>query len=239
MAVTSQEPAEPRHVASYGLGLYTLLVVGKESRPVLYKQVSGESSFSIPAPKSEDECVIYLLNNRWIGMDEEIRYGHATTLPAETKRPATSRKPKRKQEIHVEAKSNQDEVDLLSFISWEDGDGLSPSGAESSHAMESVGNGTVEDRSPVENTVQMGATQRDQVDSKWNKSVTPQQVVSSYAQPLVSSHPQLTTVSQPLTTPSQPQPIPSQSFTTPPSQPIISQTPPNINVDAFLNTLFH
>ena len=48
-------------------GLYTLLVEDGAGRPVMYRQVSAEGVFTVPAPRSGDSYAIHFLNNRWIG----------------------------------------------------------------------------------------------------------------------------------------------------------------------------
>ena len=241
VAVTAPQALQPHRAAAYGLGLYTLLVVdSEESRPVLYKQVSGESSFTIPAPKRDDGCVIYLLNNRWIGMDEEIRYGHAA-LPSsasEPARPSVSKKPRRK-EIREE-KGNQDEVDLLSFISWEDG-----------VQQQEVGHGekcAVDQREKCavdhEKQREVDHGKRREADNEKRATNTPQQITpvtpqyentlsqkntSSHLQPIIPTYPYNTTPSHSQHT------MPQHAISKIPPTP---QTQPNINVDAFLNTLF-
>ena len=122
------------HYSSYGIGLYTLLVLNSdENKPLLYKQVSSEGSYSVTLPPKHDQTVIYLINNRWIGVDEEIHLGEPSDpIPRKKKPKAKAAESSNASQIqpsttsHVQpaktpqAIPNQDELDLLNFISWED-----------------------------------------------------------------------------------------------------------------------
>ena len=153
------------HYSPYGIGLYTLLVLNPdENKPLLYKQVSSEGSFSVTLPSKHDGIVIHFIHNRWIGVDEELHLGESTEpirkKKSKTKATASSNPSQVQPSVtthvqsslasqvqpatanhiqtpainhiqpgtisHVQtAKSqqatpNQDELDLLNFISWED-----------------------------------------------------------------------------------------------------------------------
>lgn len=88
----------------------------------MYKQISDQSSFSVAYPIQSSLLSIILFHNQWIGIDEVVKYPVIMITPQE-KKAAKSNIPKKKkpkkQEAIKEVK-NQDEVDLLNFISWED-----------------------------------------------------------------------------------------------------------------------
>lgn len=112
--------------SSYGLGLYTLLVLNpKENKPLLYKQVFSEGSFSVRLPQKNDQLVVYLIHNRWIGVDEEIHFGETIDPVARKKKPKSKTVNQSKTDPvqppqPPSSTPNQDEIDLLNFISWED-----------------------------------------------------------------------------------------------------------------------
>lgn len=103
-------------------GLYTLIVYNDHNELLLYKQISDQSSFSVAYPIQSSLLSIILFHNQWIGIDEVMKYPVSMIIPQEKKSIKSNlpkkKKPK-KQEAIKEAK-NQDEVDLLNFISWED-----------------------------------------------------------------------------------------------------------------------
>ena len=129
------------------MAIYTLLVYSDKNTVLLHKQIYGASFFSIPLAKRETVHA-YLFHNQWIGLDEHIDFENGRTAetrvgsqpvekrvnarPAKTSaqkekaspvpKPKTAKKtPKQsnppKKTVPV---SNQDEMDLLNFISWED-----------------------------------------------------------------------------------------------------------------------
>ena len=122
------------HYSSYGIGLYTLLVLNPdENKPLLYKQVSSEGSYSVTLPPKHDRAVIHLIHNRWIGVDEEIHLGEPNDPIPRKKKPKTKAaessntsqvQPSTTSRVQPskspQAIPNQDELDLLNFISWED-----------------------------------------------------------------------------------------------------------------------
>ena len=129
------------------MGIYTLLVYSDKNAVLLHKQIYGASFFSIPLAKRETVHA-YLFHNQWIGLDEHIDFENGRTVatrvgsqPVEKRvnsRPAKTSAPKEKANPTPKPKtakktpkqsnhpkktvpaSNQDEMDLLNFISWED-----------------------------------------------------------------------------------------------------------------------
>lgn len=134
ITIVSPQMNSIAHYSSYGIGLYTLLVLNSdENKPLVYKQVSSEGSYSVTLPPKHDQTVIYLINNRWIGVDEEIHLGEPSDpIPRKKKPKAKAAESSNASQIqpsttsHVQpaktpqAIPNQDELDLLNFISWED-----------------------------------------------------------------------------------------------------------------------
>ena len=129
------------------MGIYTLLVYSDKNAVLLHKQIYGASFFSIPLAKRETVHA-YLFHNQWIGLDVHIDYenGRAAEVrvdsqPAEKRvdsQPTKTSAQKEKANPTLKLKtakktpkqlnhpkktvpvSNQDEMDLLNFISWED-----------------------------------------------------------------------------------------------------------------------
>ena len=125
------------------MGIYTLLVYSDKNAVLLHKQIYGASFFSIPLAKRETVHAY-----QWIGLDEHIDFENGRTVatrvgsqPVEKRvnsRPAKTSAPKEKANPTPKPKtakktpkqsnhpkktvpaSNQDEMDLLNFISWED-----------------------------------------------------------------------------------------------------------------------
>lgn len=120
------------------MGIYTLLVYSDKNAVLLHKQIYGASFFSIPLAKRE-MVHAYLFHNQWIGLDEHIDYenGRAAEVRVDSQPTKTSAQKEKanptlklktakkapKQLNHPKKTvpvSNQDEMDLLNFISWED-----------------------------------------------------------------------------------------------------------------------
>ena len=226
-------------------GLYTLLVEDGAGRPVMYRQVSAEGVFTVPAPRSGDSYAIHFLNNRWIGMDQEIVYGHAAQAEQATvEKHRRKQKPRKepREKVHPEIATNQDEIDLLSFISWEDG--MAGNGVELDNSVPnerkpaSQSNPVIPQRKPP--TVSSHLQQPLSSPQPRTIPFRSQLPVSTSSQSMIpSNYQQSTPSSQPITPYNPQQFIPSLQPSIPShTQQPTPQTPPNINVDAFLNTLF-
>ena len=227
-------------------GLYTLLVEDGAGRPVMYRQVSAEGVFTVPAPRSGDSYAIHFLNNRWIGMDQEIVYGHAAQAEQATvEKHRRKQKPRKepREKGHPEIATNQDEIDLLSFISWED-DGMAGNGVELDNSVPnerkpaSQSNPVIPQRKPP--TVSSHLQQPLSSPQPRTIPFRSQLPVSTSSQSTIPSNYQQSIPSSQSITPYNPQQsIPSLQPSIPShTQQPTPQTPPNINVDAFLNTLF-
>lgn len=94
--------------------VYTLIVSDDQNNVVLYKQLSDGLTCSVGYTIHTAYLRLVLLHNQWIGLDEKMEVSVNGITQFTHSDPCSKKRRKTKKE------KNQEEIDLLNFISWEE-----------------------------------------------------------------------------------------------------------------------